>query len=83
MNASRIVSRAAACSAGSAIIESGTGSSQSTSSALTSGSPAVLLGAPSPVGSGRRSVPSSEVRQTLVAIRCSHVRSDERPSNPW
>ena len=40
-------------------------------------------GAPSPVGSGRRFRLCSAVRQVLVAIWYIHVRSDERPSNPW
>ena len=50
-------------------IASGIGSSQGTSSRRSSGSPAVLPGWPRPVGSGRRSLPSSAVRHTLVAIR--------------
>ena len=33
---------------------------------------------PSPLGSGRRARPSSAVRHTLVAIRCSQVRSEAR-----
>ena len=40
------------------------------------------LGAPSPVGSGRRWRPSSAVRQVLVAMRCSQVRTDDLPSKP-
>ena len=39
-------------------------------------------GAPSPDGSGRRPLRSIAVRHTLVAIRYSQVRTDDRPSNP-
>ena len=40
--------------------------------------PGSSLGAPSPDGSGRRARPSSAVRQALVAIRYSQVRTDAR-----
>ena len=50
-------------------IASGTGSSQGTSGASTTGRSGSSLGAPSPAGSGRRSRPTSAVRQTLVAMR--------------
>ena len=62
---------------------SGIGCSHGTSLASTSSSPACPPGAPRPVGSGRRCLPSRLVRQTLVAIRCSQVRTDDRPSNEW
>ncbi len=47
----------------------GAGSSHSTSDRSTSGSAGSELGAPSPVGIGRRLRLSSAVRQTLVAMR--------------
>lgn len=43
-----------------------------------SGAPGSTLGAPSPDGSGRRERLSSAVRQALVAIRYSQVRTDAR-----
>ena len=62
MNASRMLSRPATIVAGSlpsaATRESGIGSSHGTSPRSTSGSPGCELGAPSPVGSGRRARPS-------------------------
>ncbi|SKZ55736.1 Uncharacterised protein [Mycobacteroides abscessus subsp. abscessus] len=36
---------------------------------------------PSPEGSGLRCLLCSAVRHVLVAILCSHVRTDARPSN--
>ncbi len=82
--ASRIPAREAATAAGSArsaaSSASANGCSHGTSGpASASGSP---LGAPSPDGSGRRPRRSSAVRHTLVAIRYSQVRTDDRPSNP-
>lgn len=68
-------------SAGSSCSESGSGSSQGTSARSTSSSAGLELGAPRPVGSGLRPRPSSAVRQVLVAIRCSQVRTDDLPSN--
>ena len=59
----------------------GTGSSQAMSWSCSSASPTMASAVPSPAGSGRRGRPSRLVRQTLVAIRYSQVRTDERPSN--
>ena len=61
---------------------SGSGSSHGTSSRATMSSTGSELGAPSPVGSGRRCRLSSAVRHVLVAIRYSHVRTDDLPWNP-
>ncbi len=60
---------------------SGSGCSHGTSGPATSGESGLSLGAPSPDGSGRRPRRSIAVRQALVAIRYSQVRTDERPSN--
>ena len=68
-------------SAGSSC-ESGSGSSHGTSARSTISPVGSELGAPSPVGSGRRCRPSSAVRQVLVAIRYSQVRTDDLPWNP-
>ena len=58
------------------------GCSHGTSGPATIGASASCAGAPSPDGSGRRPRRSIAVRHTLVAIRYSQVRTDERPSNP-
>ena len=70
----RIVSRSVTTASGSAAVPesssaSGAGASQGISPFSARGAPAWLDGAPSPAGSGRRSRPSSAVRQTLVAMR--------------
>ena len=84
--ASRIPARDTATAAGSscsaASSASGNGCSQATSGAITSGACGSSAGAPSPEGSGRRPRRSIAVRHTLVAIRYSQVRTDERPANP-
>ena len=77
-----MLSREVTTAAGSApTIVSGTGSSHGISCFATSSASAVELGAPRPVGIGRRSRLSSAVRQVRVAILYSQVRRDERPSN--
>ncbi len=58
------------------------GCSHGTSSPATSGVCGSSAGPPSPDGNGRRPRRSIAVRHTLVAIRYSQVRTDERPSNP-
>ena len=83
--ASRTDSRATAVSAGSpppgSTMASGIGVSQVLSGSFgPSGSDAVEAG-PKSIGRARRLRPSSMVRQTLVAIRYSHERTAERPSN--
>jgi hypothetical protein len=85
IRASRSPDRAAATAAGSAdsgrSSASGNGSSHGTSDAGDAMGPAGSpLGAPSPEGSGRRCRFSIARRQALVAIRYSHVRSEDRPS---
>ena len=70
-------------SCGSSTRRSGTGSSQGTSVCSTSGASGSVAGAPRPVGIGLRLRPSSADRQAFVAMRCSHVRIEARPSNPW
>ncbi len=82
------MSRSVTTASGSAAVPessivSGTGSSHGISPFSSSGAPASAEGAPRPAGSGRRSRPSSAVRQTFVAIRYSQVRTEERPSKPW
>ncbi len=59
---------------------SGNGSSHGTSARSISSPVGSELGAPRPVGNGRRCRPSSAVRQVLVAMRCSQVRTDDFPS---
>ena len=86
MSASRSPSPAATTSAGSAASEttraSGIGSTHDTPApGSVIGASGSSAGAPRPDGSARRPRCSSAVRQTLVAIRYSHVRSDDRPSN--
>ena len=84
--ASRIPAREAAAAAGSspspASSTPGKGCSHGTSVPATSGASMFSVGPPSPDGSGRRPRRSIAVRHTLVAIRYSQVRTDERPSNP-
>ncbi len=86
-NASLIVSRATAMSAGSPCSGSTRSSAigeiqassgrQSPNSASTGGE-----AGPRSIGSARRCRPRSMSRQILVAIRYSHDRTLERPSNP-
>ena len=57
---------------------SGNGCSQGMSNEGVSGAAGSRLGAPSPDGSGRRARPVSAVRQALVAIRYSQVRTEAR-----
>ena len=80
-NASRKLDRDTATAAGSArsahTIASGSGSSHGTSE-RTSGCSGSSLGATIEDGSGRRPRPASAVRQALVAIRYSQVRSEAR-----
>ena len=71
------------CGAVPATRVSGIGSSQVISGRASSAPVGSEAGAPRPVGSGRRARLCSAVRQVLVAIWYIHVRSDERPSNPW
>jgi hypothetical protein len=47
---------------------------------VRSGSSGSVLAPSSPAGVGRRVRPSSAVRQVVVTIRCSQVRSEDRPS---
>ena len=61
---------------------SGTGCSHRTPATGSGSASGSDSGAPSPDGSGRRPRCRSAVRHALVAIRYSHVRSEERPSNP-
>lgn len=63
------------------VASSGSGSSHGISLRSSNSSSGSALGAPSPVGSGRRCLPSNAVRQVLVAIRYSQVRTDDFPSN--
>jgi hypothetical protein len=58
---------------------SGSGSNHGTSSRATMSSMGSELGAPRPVGSGRRWRLSSAVRHVLVAIRYSQVRTEDLP----
>ena len=85
IKASRIPARDTATAAGSSCSPvssaSGIGRSHGTSGAATTGASG-SAGPPSPDGSGRRPRRSMAVRQALVAIRYSQVRTDERPSNP-
>ncbi len=67
---------------GISVESSGSGSSHGTSLRSASSPVGSELGAPSPVGSGRRCRESSAVRHVLVAIRYSQVRSDDWPLNP-
>jgi hypothetical protein len=84
MSASRRSSRATTAAAGSgATNASGIGCTQPTSApAGTAGAYGSSDGPPRPDGSTRRPRRSSAVRQAFVAIWCSHVRTDDRPSNP-
>jgi hypothetical protein len=75
-----VTAAGSSCSAASSA--SGNGCSQGTSGPATTGVCASSAGPPRPDGSGRRPRRSSAVRQTLVAIRYSQVRTEERPSNP-
>ena len=61
---------------------SGSGCSHGTSDATSNGASGSPAGPPRPDGSGRRPRRSIAVRHTLVAIRYSQVRTDDRPSNP-
>jgi hypothetical protein len=61
----------------------GIGSSHATSGGSGAGGRSgSSLGAPSPDGIGRRLPRSIARRHALVAIRYSHDRRDDRPSNP-
>ncbi len=85
MNASRTDSRDSAItdgSDGSSPATSGSGSSHATSCRSDSSPMGSAAGWPSPVGNGRRLRPSSAVRHVLVAIRYSHVRTEDFPSKP-
>ena len=77
MKASRTPSRDTATDSGSSTAV-GTGCTQVDGSATTGGSVAVDAGGPSPDGSARRCRCSSDVKHTLVAIRYSHTRTDDR-----
>ncbi len=78
---SRVVTMVAGSVRSAATIASGIGSSHGTSGCSTRVSVGSTLGAPRPVGNGRRLRLSSAVRHTRVAIWYSQVRSDDRPSN--
>ena len=79
--ASRMLSRSVTTAAGSPpSIASGSGSSHGTSRCSIRSSPGSELGAPRPIGSGRRLRDSSAFRHAFVAILCSQVRIDDRPS---
>jgi hypothetical protein len=84
MNANRVLSRSSTTAPGSVpgspSTVSGSGSNHGISGRSTSASPGSQL-EPSPEGSGRRFRFCSALRHAVVAIRCSQVRSDERPSN--
>jgi hypothetical protein len=79
-NANRTDSRDPTIVDGS-VASSGSGSSHGTSSRAVMSSSGSELGAPRPVGSGRRCLLSSAVRQVFVAMRYSHVRTEDLPSN--
>ena len=64
------------------VICDGSGSSHGTSLRSTSSPAGSELGAPNPVGNGRRCRESSAVRHVFVAIRYSHVRNEDWPLNP-
>ena len=85
-SASRVPARAAVTDAGSSGVSPshapGMGCSQGTSGAVMTGARGSSPGAPTPDGSGRRARRSIAVRQALVAIRYSQVRTEERPRNP-
>ncbi len=82
--ARRIVSRAAATSAGSPSSGttrlSGMGSIQAPSGSVPSFAVATVETASRSIGRARRWRPFSIDRQTLVAMRCSHERRAARPS---
>ena len=85
MNASRIDSRCTASSAGSvsgaSTRPSGIGCSHTDSGSTSPNGPSPVPSVPISIGRARRLRPSSMSRQTFVAIRYSHDRSEERPSN--
>ena len=83
--ARRTLTRAVTMAAGSPVPSitrwSGTGSSQRTpGGSCRGGARGSGDGGPSPDGIGRRDRRSSSVRQALVAIRYSQVRTEDRPS---
>jgi hypothetical protein len=84
MNASLIDSRISATSAGSPFDGtsrlSGIGRIQVASGRTSPSGESADFGGARSIGRARRSVPSSMSRQTFVAIRYNHDRTDERPS---
>jgi hypothetical protein len=85
--ASLTVSLSTSCSAGSPLpsvsLASGIGSTQVRSlSGVGTWTPSARVGGCNSIGKARRLRLRSMSMHTFVAIRCSQVRSDERPSKP-